>query len=307
MDTSADRASSPDNNNDLFDYDVGLDEIFQGHNDASNNDAPKATGDPSSLGLGLDEEVKITKKRQPIAKLDEARLLSQPGIPKLRRTAKEKLRFKGKGHEVSQCLFVCSIYTGLTEEVEQFSDAGRLLNFYQLWLDDLYPRAKFTDGLAMIEKLGHTKRIQTMRKEWIEEEKRKVFENVTETRDLPTRLSSDQNGGATKATQPAPGGSGSPENDLFMPDPEGTTRQPVSHPEPDDDDLEDLLREQYEDISGGPQPAKQVSNIGPDEDDLDDLLREQDEDRGPQPAKQMPNGGHDDFDAEYEAMNEMGL
>lgn len=31
-----------------------------------------------------------------------ARLLSQPGIPKLRRTAKKKLKFKGKGHEVSE-------------------------------------------------------------------------------------------------------------------------------------------------------------------------------------------------------------
>ena len=42
---------------------------------------------------------------------------------------------------------------------------------YQLWLDDLYPRAKFIDGLAIIEKLGHTKRLQTMRKEWINEGK----------------------------------------------------------------------------------------------------------------------------------------
>ena len=43
---------------------------------------------------------------------------------------------------------------------------------YQLWLDDLYPRAKFADGLAMIEKLGHTKRIQTMRRHWISEASR---------------------------------------------------------------------------------------------------------------------------------------
>ena len=47
----------------------------------------------------------------------------------------------------------------------------RLLNAYQLWLDDLYPRAKFADGLAIIEKLGHTKRMQTMRREWINEGK----------------------------------------------------------------------------------------------------------------------------------------
>lgn len=48
-----------------------------------------------------------------------------------------------------------------------------MLNMYQLWLDDLYPRAKFADGLAMIENLGHKKRIQYMRKEWIDEGKPK--------------------------------------------------------------------------------------------------------------------------------------
>ena len=48
---------------------------------------------------------------------------------------------------------------------------GQLLKAYQLWLDDLYPRAKFADGLVIIEKLGHTKRMQTMRREWIQDGK----------------------------------------------------------------------------------------------------------------------------------------
>lgn len=33
---------------------------------------------------------------------DGIRLLSQAGLPKLRRIAKERLKFKGKGHEVRQ-------------------------------------------------------------------------------------------------------------------------------------------------------------------------------------------------------------
>ena len=37
----------------------------------------------------------------------------------------------------------------------------------------MYPRAKFADGLAIIEKLGHTKPIQIMRREWINEGKPK--------------------------------------------------------------------------------------------------------------------------------------
>jgi replication fork protection complex subunit Csm3/Swi3 len=46
-----------------------------------------------------------------------------------------------------------------------------LLRTYQLWLHDLYPRAKFNDGLTMIEKLGHTKSIQRLRCGWINESK----------------------------------------------------------------------------------------------------------------------------------------
>src|SRR5688572_14065150 len=54
--------------------------------------APSSTGD----GLGIDEEIIVTKKRIPIPKLDDYRLLSDPGIPRLQRISKERLRFKGK-------------------------------------------------------------------------------------------------------------------------------------------------------------------------------------------------------------------
>ncbi|KAJ5108765.1 hypothetical protein N7456_005440 [Penicillium angulare] len=270
MDTTT--ADSTNDLDDLFDYDVGLDEILQGTNNTTTNanEAPRPAGDPSSLGLGLDEEVKITKKRQPVAKLDESRLLSQAGIPKLRSSAKTKLRLKGKGHE--------------------FSDAARLLNFYQLWLDDLFPRAKFADGLEIIEKLGHTKRIQTMRKEWIDEEKREAFgkldnsHRTSTTKDLPTRMSSDQNNAGTEnaddsnISPPVPGPSESTEHDLFMPNAEGPAQPTASHPEPDDDDLEDLLGEQ------------------------DDAMQDTSNS-----AAAVPEAIPDDFDDEYEAMNDMGL
>lgn len=140
----------------------------------------------------------------------------------------------------------------------------------------------------MIEKLGHTKRIQTMRREWIEEEKRKLFESfdasqdAPETRDLPTRISSEQNGNVSEkpndsaALQQAQGGLGSAD-DLFIPDPEGASKAPVSLPEPDDDDLEDLLREQ----------------------DGADLVSA--------PTSRPPLSRPDDFDDEYEAMNDLGI
>ncbi|KAJ2896572.1 putative chromosome segregation in meiosis protein 3 protein [Zalerion maritima] len=109
-------------------------------------------------GLGIDEEVSVAKRpRAPAVKLDEAKLLSDKGIPNLRQRAR-KLKFRGKGHE--------------------FSDAAHLLEFYQEWLDHLFPKAKFLDGLAMVEKLGHKIIIRKQRLEWINEEKPKDIDDV---------------------------------------------------------------------------------------------------------------------------------
>lgn len=61
---------------DLFDYDVGLDEVLNSISTEPNRagaDAIKETSASSGPSLGLDEEVKVSKKRQPIAKLDETR------------------------------------------------------------------------------------------------------------------------------------------------------------------------------------------------------------------------------------------
>lgn len=86
---------------------------------------------------------------------------------------------------------------------------ARLLTVYQLWLDDLYPRAKFADGLAIIEKLGHTKRLQTMRKEWINEGKpREAAQDAAGARQIPniqqtnSKTGQDQSPIADPKTEP---------------------------------------------------------------------------------------------------------
>ena len=170
----------------------------------------------------------------------------------------------------------------------QFADAARLLNFYQLWLDDLFPRAKFADGLAIIEKLGHTKRIQTMRREWIDEEKRKVFEpiessqNGVDTQDPPMRVSLNTDGRSIPASQMSDSelqqmGIDSKDHDLFVPDAEGIKEPPGAvQLEPEYDELDDLLKEQ--DMSGISEATTRASKLV-----------------------------HDEFDAEYEAMNELGM
>lgn len=60
---------------------------------------------------------------------------------------------------------------------------ARLLNMYQLWLDALYPRAKFVDGLAIMEKLGHSKRMQLLRRDWINETKVQAKNNEASNHD----------------------------------------------------------------------------------------------------------------------------
>ena len=232
-------------------------------------------------GLGLDEEVKITKKRIPNPKLDDQRLLSEPGIPKLRALARsgriaKKLHFKGKGHE--------------------FSDVAKLLSYYQLWLDDLFPRAKFADGLMMVEKVGHSKRMALMRKEWIDEGKPGY------ARDKALRKEQEEHeksGDGEEVAAKATDGNTEESDDIFFAD-SNQPKEQVNDNQPEDDDLDALLAEQAARVS----PQKTTRNVidSEGEDDLDALLAEQDTNRRPLPVwgangKNEAADGDDDLDA----------
>jgi len=104
-----------------------LDDILNGiaegrdeHNNSNTQTQPdfasrkSGNGTGGGDGLGIDEEIIITKQRIPIPKLDDNRLLSNPGIPRLRKISKERLRFKGKGHEV--CISSCDSHTCRLED-----------------------------------------------------------------------------------------------------------------------------------------------------------------------------------------------
>jgi replication fork protection complex subunit Csm3/Swi3 len=69
---SQSRAPSPDAMNGLFDYDVGIDEMLK-NTDSGANQRREDPAIQRAAALGLDEEVKVTRKKQPVAKLDEAR------------------------------------------------------------------------------------------------------------------------------------------------------------------------------------------------------------------------------------------
>lgn len=149
---------------------------------------------------------------------------------------------------------------------------------YQLWLDDLYPRAKFADGLAITEKLGHKKRMQIMRREWINEGKPKRSEEMETGLQEGEQEAEDTAAGMTRAddehqeTEPRSDG----EQHQAM---EAQTTHTDAAPsqlagEPDDDELDALLTEDVPAPTAMPATSSQRADE-PDEDELDALFAEE--------------------------------
>ncbi|RDA88813.1 hypothetical protein CP532_5465 [Ophiocordyceps camponoti-leonardi (nom. inval.)] len=216
---------------DLDDYDVNdSDDPFR-----SRSPSPATKRKAPASGLGLDEEVSVQKRaRVPNIKLDEVRLLGPDGIPKLKERA-GNLRFKGKGHE--------------------FADAERLLALYQFWLDDLFPKAKFLDALAMVERAGHRKALLQARNRWIDEGKPK---NQHGEDDEDNEANHDKETGQPQPPAQENTSSATPR-----------LRTPERNDVPDDGDLYDATPR---------APARSANNLDldaePDEDDLDALIAE---------------------------------
>ncbi|KAH6628785.1 chromosome segregation in meiosis protein 3 [Chaetomium tenue] len=238
--------------------------------------------------LGIDKELDLKKKpRAPRVKLDETRLLSDKGIPKLRKMA-PRLKLKGKGHE--------------------FSDAARLLSFYQEWLDDLFPKATFLDALAMVEKTGHKTTMRSARQKWIDELKpRAAIEEDEEDNRIhrgavgpqqPPKVAPIFETTAKAAAERAktPTADDLFGDDLYNATPvrnTGSTAPPrqVGGDVPDDDDLDALMAEAEAEARAqtqrpGPAPSSgsifgngaravaPTTTAGPDDDDLDALMAE---------------------------------
>ena len=125
-----------------------------------------------------------------------------------------------------------------------------MLNMYQLWLDDLHPRAKFADALTIVEKLGHSKRLQMMRKEWIDEGKPRATTEVDLEEDIPMpdREATDGDGaGIERAHSPTNvPGENPTQSALERPIPPQQTAHvngEAEADEPDEDELDALLAE----------------------------------------------------------------
>ncbi|KAK2038020.1 replication fork protection component Swi3 [Colletotrichum somersetense] len=259
---------------DLDNYDVDdIDDPFQSPPPEAKDDSSKNKRKKAEV-LGLDEEVEVAKRvRVPRVKLDEALLLSEKGIPKLRKRA-ANLRFKGRGHE--------------------FSDAAHLLAFYQLWLDDLFPKAKFLDALAMVEKAGHKKQIALKRMDWINEGKPKSWEADEDKMDEGTKSTAQEKDMTTSA--PA----------ITM----GTEEQRPITPEggqmPDEDDIYGATP--LVPVRGREQERSKRPIEEPEDDDLDALMAEAEAVSQAEAQPRQPPAGNfvtEDFADEEAAMAEM--
>lgn len=252
-------SAPPDDLDALFNYDDAVEDFLK--------DLPldkhSTHAAPQESTKNIDEEVIVKKKRKPVPKLDESRLLSEAGIPRLRKITKSRLKFRGKGHE--------------------YSDISGLLNTYQLWLDDLYPRAKFRDALTMVEKLGHSKRVQITRKAWLDatkphqrEASPERVEDVEMSGALPnTEVERER---STRIAETEDAQSDSSPNQLVA---RGGVREETFDDAPEEDELDALLAE---DSTAAPERPHMngVKPRGPfeeedepDDDELDALLAEE--------------------------------
>lgn len=199
----------------------------------------------------------------------------------------------------------------INKQPQQFSDTARLLSFYQLWLDDLFPKARFLDALSMVEKLGHKKRIQMMRMEWInegkprpsepeDEEPQSIFDEPTLPPREPTAARIAPIFERRQSERPKTPADDVPddEEDLYGATPLANRTRPAG--------------DQAASAVGGPGlfgPAKAgAANDEPPEDDLDALFAEGelDEPVAGSSVQPKPAPRHEDnFDDDEEAMMEM--
>lgn len=226
-----------------------------------------------------------------------------------------KLRLKGKGHEV--CVSQLRATPGIGLISPQFSDAARLLSFYQEWLDDLFPKATFLDALAMAEKAGHKTTMRSARQQWIEEGKPRSAAADEDEEHLvyqahaapqANRVAPIFDKAATQGRAKTPTGDDLfGDDDIYNATPRRNTatatapaRQVVDDGIPDDDDLDALMAEvesgpSAQPKASGPASAPFGSIFGngsrsskvlppagePDEDDLDALMAEAEAQAGP--------------------------
>ncbi|KAJ1649677.1 chromosome segregation in meiosis- protein [Dispira simplex] len=91
------------------------------------------------------DQIKPTRKRRVVPKLDATRMLSPEGLVYLK-TKGPLLKLYGQGHEAA--------------------DLAKLMQFYRLWAHQLFPKLAFPEFIVQAEKVCTQKRLQVHLDEW---------------------------------------------------------------------------------------------------------------------------------------------
>ncbi|KAJ1659548.1 chromosome segregation in meiosis- protein [Dispira simplex] len=91
------------------------------------------------------DQIKPTRKRRVVPKLDATRMLSPEGLAYLK-TKGPLLKLYGQGHEAA--------------------DLAKLMQFYRLWAHQLFPKLAFPEFIVQSEKVCTQKRLRVHLDEW---------------------------------------------------------------------------------------------------------------------------------------------
>ncbi|AEY95160.1 FABR100Wp [Eremothecium gossypii FDAG1] len=106
--------------------------------------------DPATL-TEIDPSAIQVRKTRTVVKLDCERLVSKKGLPYLLKNAPKHAR--------------------ISKRRDTYGNLCHVLQFYQLWAHELYPKAKFKDFVALCDRLGKTDRqLRAYRMQLIREE-----------------------------------------------------------------------------------------------------------------------------------------
>ncbi|TFK76375.1 Swi3-domain-containing protein [Pluteus cervinus] len=213
---------------------------------ALGDDDPSTTQQPTQQGRsGKDDSV--VKERKKVVRLDEAKLLASVGFPELVKRTKD-FKIKGKGYEAQ--------------------DLNRLMQVYQFWTHELYPKTTFKDTVNRIEKLCHSKRMNVALSVWRDESN-----GITRSTQQGDESSSSDDEGPPKTTEATTNVEESEPED-HPPPSSRPSSAPPSDMEIDDDEIEAMIREQ-EQQALSKQKAPSATCTTPDSemmniDDIDD-------------------------------------
>ncbi|KAG6866958.1 hypothetical protein C0991_003874 [Blastosporella zonata] len=205
---------------------------------------PRDMGDDQAIKQsGADKGKDGKKERKKPMRLDEGRLLSPNGFPKLIKNTKN-FRTKGKGHEVT--------------------DLNRLLQMYGYWTHELYPKTTFRDTVERVEKLCHSKRMHVALSVWRDEahglvngrqlEDDEEIIDLTENRhDAPLTHNT-----TSRASSPTSNGAAYASSSSRPP-----SRPPSSGSELDDDDfdIDAVIRDEEERLARERETNSNVSSV----------------------------------------------